>query len=190
MIKYAIMAGMCLLIGLLIIPLLSCNETTTQANLHTGAPVAAPSGILPASEIMKQQGISSIHFVEYDSVTINGKSTGPFSPSGEYYLDSGHVKAITFPFEGNNKAITVYDISRNIAWNYSSGYLTFLQLQNWLAAYEQEIRIRLGSWLGSNVKYIGRDYFENKLCDIFEDSEGYQEWIWIRYRLPESARKS
>lgn len=175
---------------LLVIPVLSCNETTTQANLHSGAPIAAPSGTLPANEIMKQQGISSIHFVEYDSVTVNGKSTGPFSPSSEYYLDSGHVKTISFPFEDNNRNITVYDISRNIAWNYASGYLTYLQLQNWFAAYEQEIRLRLGSWLGSNVKYIRRDYFEDKLCDIFEDSEGYQEWIWTRYRLPIMRIKS
>jgi hypothetical protein len=171
-----------LFICVIVFSLISCKQSATESEI--GQPVRAPERSLSASAIMKLQGISSIHYVEYDSVIVNGDIIYPFAPSFEYFIDTCRIKMMQYYFDDPLWNVTVYDINKNIAWNKYSGILTYLQLPNWPAAFEQEIQANLGSNLKGDVKYIGRKYLGDKLCDVFEDSTNYQEWVWIKYRLP------
>ena len=148
-----------------------------------------PSRSLTSTEIMKIQGITSLHYVEYDSIIVNGISSDSFSQAYEYYLDTSHYKFIQYYLDNHNWNTTVYNISTNIAWNYYNGQLTYLQLPNWPAAYEQSIQSCLGSSLKEPIIFLRTEIIDGKVCDVFKDSTGYQEWVWVKYKLPIQSRR-
>ena len=46
----------------------------------------------------------------------------------------------------------------------------------------------LGSWLIGDPHFLRNEYINGKLCSVYEDSTGYQEWIWVKYKLPIQRR--
>jgi hypothetical protein len=162
----------------------SCEQSTIPLEDLT----TAPSRTLSAREIMSVQGITSIHYVDYDSIIVNGKSDNSFSPTNEYYIDTCHYKSIQYYLDNHNWYTNVYDLCKNIVWNYYNGVLTYPQLPNWPAAYENAIKSAMGSWLEGPTTFLGTELIDDKLCNVYRDSSGYQEWIWIKYKLPIQRR--
>jgi hypothetical protein len=162
----------------------SCKQTTTPLE----EPISAPSRNLPASEIMKLQGITSIHYVDYDSVVVNGNSDSGFVAFFENFIDSSRMKMIQYYLGTPNWNITVYDLNIDTAWNYYSGQLTYPQLPDLQLAFEMNIQAYLGSWLQGPFTFLRTEYICDKLCNVFTDSTGYQEWVWTKYRLPIQRR--
>lgn len=167
-----------------IISLISC-EQLTENNYQFDY---APSRELSVNEIMHQQGISSIHYIKYDSIIVNGNPFPSFRANNEYYIDSCHYKSIQYYQEKPNYNTTVYNICDNIVWNYSNNKLTYPDLPNWPAAFEQSVSSRLGSWLKGIPTYLGTEIVDGKLCEVYEDSTGTVEWVWREYKLPIQRR--
>jgi hypothetical protein len=145
-----------------------------------------PSRDLSPQEILGMEGIHSIHYTEYDSVVVNGHVYGPSTPSIEMYLDSTHKKVIQY----HPLNITVYDLGEHLVWNYYDGQLTYPQLPNVQAAYDQDIQANCGSWLTGPYSLLQQEMLGDKLCDVFIDSAGRQEWVWIDHRLPIQRRRT
>jgi hypothetical protein len=167
-------------ISMILIICNSCKQTTSPSE----TPVSAPSRDLPAREIMKIQGITSIHYVEYDSIVVNGTPYRGFLASHETYFDSSRMKQIQYILGTPNMNITVYDLNKDSAWNHYSGQLTYPQLPNLRLAFEENIQSSLGSRLKGPITLMRSEYLGDKLCNVFTDSTGYQEWVWIKHRLP------
>ena len=171
-----------------ILVFLSCNQTTSP---EMQVPIAPPSVALPYIEIMKLQGIYSLHYVVCESTVVNGVPTNEsYTPVGEYFLDSTRVKFIQYYLDNHYWNVTVYDLRKNIAWNYYAGQLTYLGLPNWPAAFTQTLQNCLGSSLASIQTFVGTEYVDNKLCNVFRDLTGYQEWVWQDHLLPLQQRAS
>jgi hypothetical protein len=164
----------------------SCKNPTTPSEEM----VTPPSRSLSSTEIMRIQGIASLHYVEYDSTIVNGVSSDSFSQANEYYLDTCHYKFMQYYLDNHNWNTTVYNVSTNNAWNYYNGQLTYLQLPDLPSVYEQSIQSCLGSSLKEPVTFLGTEIIEGKTCNVFKDSTGYQEWVWIKYKLPIQSRRS
>jgi hypothetical protein len=162
----------------------ACQHSTNPSDII----VEAPSRNLSSSEIMRIQGIASVHYVNYDSIIVNGKSDTEFHPMNEYYIDTCHCKHIQYYFSNHNWNTTVYNLCDNTAWNYYNNQLAYLQLPNWPAAYEMAIQSALGSWIKEPAKYLHSEFIDGKYCNVYEDSTGYQEWVWIKYKLPIQRR--
>lgn len=165
--------------------LVSCEQSTS---LYP-EPIAAPSRSLPGREIMKMQGITSIHYIDYDSVVVNGSSDKAFAPYVEYHIDTTRCRIDQYYLGTPHWNTTVYDLGQFIAWNYSSGTLTYPQLPDLRAACESSFQARLGSWLNSPIEFVGTEYIGGKFCNVFRDSTGRQEWVWIEHRLPIQRRR-
>lgn len=169
-----------------ILVFLSCNQTTSPV---TQIPIAAPSVALPYTEIMRLQGIHSLHYVVCESTVVNGVSMDQsYTPVGEYFLDSTRVKFMQYYLDNHYWNVTVYDLRKNIAWYYYSGQLTYLELPTWPAAFTQTLQSCLGSCLASSQRFVGTEYVDNKLCNVFRDLTGYQEWVWQDHLLPLQQR--
>jgi hypothetical protein len=164
---------------LLVLSLSACKQATTPSMYQ---PVSAPSRTLSAIEIMSIEGITAIRYILYDStVYIGSRSDSTFIPIAEFLIDSKHIKETDY---NGDKRITVYDLRNNIAWNYYSGQLTYLQLPNWPTPFEEGIQNCLGSWLQGPSRFLHTEYIDNKLCNVFSDSLGNQECVWIDHCLP------
>ena len=147
-----------------------------------------PSMTMPSKEIMQIQGIKNIHYVDYDSVIVNGQIVNSFSPTDEYYLDSCHYKIMQYYLDNHNWNTTVYNLCNGTGWNYYSGVVNSLQNIYLAAAYEQAVQSALASWLKGPRHFWGTEYIDGKLCNVYTDSTGYREWIWIKYKLPIQRR--
>ena len=164
----------------------SCNKINSPLN---ETPIAPPSASLPYQQIMKLQGISSLHYVLCDSVVVNGvPKDSSLVPIDEYYVDSMHVKLIQYYFDNHYWNVTVYDLRKNIVWNYYSGKVTYPQLPNWPVAFEQSVQSCLGSNLRSSPVFLRTEYVDTRLCNVFTDSTGLQEWVWPEHLLPIQQR--
>ena len=150
--------------------------------------ISAPSRNLSAGEIMKLEGITSIHYIDYDSVVVNGHPDSGFVANFEYFIDTSRMKMIQYYLGTPNWNITVYNLNNDSAWNYYSGQLTYPQLPNLQLAFNQNIQAYLGSWLKDPITFLRTEYIGDKLCNVFTDSTGSQEWIWIKYRIPIQRR--
>lgn len=171
-------------ISLTTIICVSCKQSTIPLEER----IFAPSRNLPASEIMKLQGITSIHYVDYDSVVVNGDPDSGFIAFFENFIDSSRMKMIQYYFGTPNWNITVYDLNIDSAWNYYSGQLTHPQLPDLQLAFDMNIQTYLGSWLQGPITFLHTEYIGDKSCNVFTDSTGYQEWVWTKYRLPIQRR--
>ncbi len=163
----------------------NCKQSTSPSEL----PVSAPSRNLPASEIMKLQGITSIHYVDYDSVVINGDPDDGFVANCEFFIETNRMKMSQYYLGTPNWNTTVYDLNKDSAWNNYSGQLTFPQYPNLQVAFDMNIQAYLGSWLKDPITYLGTEYVGDKLCNVFKDSTSYQEWVWIKHRIPIQRRR-
>ncbi len=162
-------------LGISLFAFSSCNSPTGPDNF----PMPAPSRDLSAHEIFAAEGITSIHFVVYDSVVVNGQSDSSFAPIFEVYFDSTHEKFMQYPSN-----ITVYDLKKGIAWNDYEGHLTYPQLPNLDTAYNQDVQAYLGSWFTQSPPFLKTEVILGKVCNVFGDSGGYREWVWVDHRLP------
>ena len=151
-------------------------------------PISALSRNLPASEIMKLEGITSIHYIEYDSVVVNGQPDSSFVANFEYFIDTSRMKMIQYYLGTPNWNTTVFNLNNDSVWTYYSGQLTYSRLPNLQLAFNQNIQAYLGSWLRDPIKFLRTEYIGDKLCNVFTDSTGLHEWIWIKYRLPIQRR--
>ena len=163
--------------------LTSCKDSPTTIG-STNSPISAPSRNLPATEIMKLEGITSMHFTEYYHVTVNGHADTGFTAQFEYHIDTLHLRMNQYYLGTPNWNISVYDLRNDIAWNYYSGQLTFPHLPDLRRAYEQDVQAFLGGWLSNTQSYVRAEYVNDKLCDVFTDSTGTLEWVWREHRLP------
>lgn len=175
------------LILILSVLLLSCEDSTTPT-ATTYNPVSAPSRNLPAYEIMRLEGITSIHFTEFYHATVNGHADTGFTPYFEYHIDTLRTRMNQYYLGTPDWNISVYDLRKGIAWNYYSGSVTYPQLQDLRRAYEQDVQAYLGGWLSEIQTYVRTEYIDDKLCDVFTDSTGTLEWVWREYRLPVQRR--
>ncbi|MGH7595356.1 MAG: hypothetical protein ACREOI_03345 [bacterium] len=138
---------------------------------------------------MNIQGITSIHYIDYDSVVVNGRSDKAFVPYFEYHIDTARFKIDQYYLGTPHWNTTVYDLGKFVVWNYYSGTLTYPQLPDLRAAFESNIQARLGSWLKGPIEFVGTEYIGGKFCNVFRDSTGLQEWVWIEHRLPIQRRR-
>jgi len=147
--------------------------------------VFPPSRDLSAREILTKEGIHSIHYMDYDSVVVNGESDKSFALTFEFFFDSTHEKCIQYgPLN-----ITVADLANHTGWNYIYGHLTYphLALQ---AMHDQDIQAYLGSWLEQPYSLLRRDTLGDKICNVYTDRRGYQEWVWLDHGLPIQRRRA
>ena len=159
----------------------SCENSTGPSPVQ----VTAPSRTDSARDILAAQGIQTIHFLEYDSVVVNGQSQGPFSLSQEIFLDTSRVKIVDA-----GSTVATYDLKKGVAWNYENGQLTYMQLPDLQAAYNGIVQALMGSGLRQPVRFLRNEELDGKLCSVFEDSTGLQEWIWNLYKLPIQRKTS
>jgi hypothetical protein len=155
-----------------------------QLNTPSEELISAPSRNLPAAEIMQVQGINSIHFIKYDSVIVNGNSYDHFVPSVEFDIESDRIKMNQYYLGTPDWNITVYDFKKDSVWHYYSGQLTFSQIPDLRFTIDSYVQSNLGSSLKGPINFLRTEYVGDKLCNVFSDSTGYTEWVWIQYRLP------
>ena len=169
---------------------ISCDQATSPPKKPLlKEPISAPSRELPAREIMKLERITSIHYIDYDSVVANGHSHSGFVADFEYFIDTSRVKMIQhYPGIPNFFNTTVYNLADNTAWNYYSGQLTHPQLPNLQLAFNMTIQACLGGWLKGPITFLGKEYIGDKLCNVLTDFSGLQEWVWVKYRIPIQRR--
>ena len=165
----------------------SCKDSATSVAPIIHA-LPAPSRNLSASEIMKLENITSIHYIDYYLVTVNGRADTGFHPEFEFHIDTSRERMNQYYLGTPDWNITVYDLSKDISWNLYSGVLRFNPSQHIIQAYEGDIQAFLGSWLNSSQSYIRSECIDNKLCDVFTDSTGRVEWVWRDHRLPIQRR--
>ena len=158
----------------------SCVRNSSPAIYEKIDLLPAPSGNLPAKEIMDLQGITSIRFVSYDSVVSSQKHDTAFNPTFEYYIDEKRVKIIQY----NPLTITVFAFEYNIAWNYYDGKYSYMNIPNVFAAYSLSVKEQLGSWLNDSWQFLYSESLDGKQCQVFGDNSGLTEWVWTKYRLP------
>ncbi len=138
----------------------SCDQSI-EPRYSSYNPVLAPAQELPVKEIMKSEGITSIHYNEYDSLIVYGIPR-ELRPLNEYYIDT--LKFVKIELVTSDT--TVYD-------------LVYFPL-----SYQQEVQKALGSWLKNPIKYLGAERLDEELCYSFTDITGYQEWVWDKNRVP------
>ncbi len=126
--------------------------------------------------------------MEYDSSVVNGYPDSSFVPASEIYIDSCRCKISNYSSYNKSWNTTVYDLRKNIAWDYSDGRFSYQQLSDLPTAYEQRVQWALGSSLNNAIKGVGRELVDGKQCDVFEDAAGYREWVWTKFRLPLQKR--
>jgi hypothetical protein len=80
--------------------------------------------------------------------------------------------------------ITVYDLKTSTAWNLYSGKVTDPHVPNLLVAYEQMVQYTLGSSLKNPYRLVAQEFVGGVRCNVFEDSTGYKEWVWIEHPIP------
>lgn len=165
---------------------ISCKISATQPHMYPGTHEIAPEKTLPVREIMHLQGITSIHFAIFDSSIVNGHYYYPPAGYSEYYIDTSRIKIIKLKPESPFRNIAVYDVNKGIAWKSTDGKVENLSLgMNYIALfYGTEAQAVLANGLEGPVRFTGQGYMEDKLCDIFEDTSGVQEWVWVKHRLP------
>ncbi len=161
-----------------------CMQSCAPLSFATSDHVPAPSIKLPCDEILRLQGITSIHFVEYDSVIVNGNPS-EFTPSEEYYLEKTRSKRVRF-ITKQPWLTDVLDLNAQLSWHYDSNIqkLTYNKQNNLSTICDDPIRFELGSFLKPPVRYLRTEYIINKLCDVFTDTTGALEWVWTEHRLP------
>lgn len=163
----------------------SCDDTASLKE----EPFTAPSRDLSAKEIMKTQGITSIHYIDYDSSIVNDESGGSSIASFEYYIDTCHFKGIQYLPEGWDSNIAVYDLKKNIAWNFTNGKLSYDETPSCQYYYNLGVKNSLGSRLEKPAYFSGVEVINGNYCNIFKDSNGFTEWIWTKYNLPIQQRR-
>jgi hypothetical protein len=137
---------------------------------------------------MKLETITSIHYVDYYHVTIDGSADTGFYPDFEHHVDTSRERMSQYYLGTPDWNITVFDLNKGIAWNYQYGHLTHLPTTDLKLAYDQDVQASLGSWLSGSQFYIRSEYIDDKLCDVFTDSIGTLEWVWREHRLPIQRR--
>jgi len=174
--------GVCVLLGIL--ALSACKHSPASPNGPDSGQeqILAPDRNLPARDILRIEGITSIHYIFYDSTTYSGNQA-PI-PIGEYLFDSCHAKIIEYFADNHYWNVTVIDLRNHSTWNYYSGVVTYSQTDDVNASYEQFVQSALGSFLKGQPNYLRTEYLGDKLCDVYTDSTGYTEWVWIQHRLP------
>lgn len=165
---------------------ISCKLSATQPYQYPGTPEIAPAKTLPAREIMRLQGLNSIHFAIYDSSIVNGDIY--YAPAGysEYYIDTSRIKIIEYNQASGSRNIRVYDMNKGIVWKSINGKVENLSISMEYISelYRTEIQPVLGNGLEGPLNFTGQGHIENMRCNIFEDTRGFQEWVWINHRLP------
>jgi hypothetical protein len=180
---------------LLVFFLLACKQATSPPINEPPSPTPiepgpAPSRSLPASEIMRMEGITSIHYTLYDSNAYAGAyhyHDSTFLPIAEFFLDSVDLREKEYY---GDYRVTVYDLRKNVAWNYYAGQLTYLQLGDLNQVLGQAVQNCLGSWLQGPLSFVRTEYVDNKFCYVYNDSLGNQEWDWTEHRLPIQTRST
>lgn len=173
-----------LLVSGVIIIILNFNDCRGISFLSFNQPVSAPSRNLSATELFYIEGINSLHYVMYYSDEVNGESDSMFKALAEYLVDSEHSKIIQYYLDNHNYYITVYNLQKNISWNNYLGTITYPQLPNLYSAHEDNIQSLLGSSLQSPTIFIRTENLDGKLCNVFSDSLGSMEWVWIEHKFP------
>ena len=168
----------------------SCNHQPTQPAqpVEQSAPLVFRT--LPASQIMAEEGITSVHFLYYlwyDSA--DGASISDTSLIDEYYIDSLHFKIMEYD-QGKVFSITTIDAARNDQWSYNSNSqkVWYDSGYNMRPAVDDMIQAFLGSSLKPTASNLKSEYIEQQLCDVYQDPTGYMEWIWREHRFPLQSR--
>ena len=170
----------------------SCKNQPTQPARPVEQPTTLVFRTLPASQIMAEEGITSLHFLYYelyDSAHGGSSSDTSFILGAEYYVDSVHFK-ITEYDQGKIIAITAFDAARNVQWSYFPAVQTvsYDSGLNICPAVDEMIQAFLGSSLKPTASYLRSEYIEEQLCDVYQDPTGYMEWIWREHRFPLQSR--
>jgi hypothetical protein len=168
----------------------SCKNQPTQPAQPVDQSAPLVFRTLPASQIMAEEGITSLHFLYYQWYdSADGGSISDTSLIDEYYVDSLYFK-ITEYDQGKIIAITAIDAARNVQWSYvpvlqtvsyDSGY-------NMRPAVDYMIQAFLGSSLKPTASNLRSEYIDEQLCDVYQDPTGYMEWIWREHRFPLQSR--
>ena len=137
---------------------------------------------------MAAEGIWSVQFVLYDSTTLNGQPDSAYVPAFGFCIDQNHIKIDQHYLGTPGWNVTVYDLQRNMAWNCYEGHLTYQQLPNLYGAYEGYIQGMLGSHLRRPIQFLGIETIQGRVCNVFSDSTGYREWVWVQHNLPVQGR--
>src|ERR1039458_9262204 len=78
--------------GFILITIDSCKHSTANPTDQGSESFNAPLRSLAAEQIMQQEGITSIHYIEYYFTIVNGDSDKSFYPVFEYYIDTARIK--------------------------------------------------------------------------------------------------
>jgi len=172
----------------LLVSLQSCKNQPTQPSQQAVAPVL---GTLSASQIMAEEGITSVHYLLFDSAGGGSISDASFALLDEYCVDSLHDKIIQYN-QGKSYAISAEDVTRNVEWSYDPVVQTvsYDSGLNMRLAVDDMIQACLGSSLRAPASYLRSEYIGEKFCDVYQDSTGYMEWIWREHRFPLQARNT
>ena len=138
---------------LIIVAFESCQRSTTINQPEQSLTIVSHD--LPAYEIMKMQGITSLHYVLYDSSAKGSPLDSSFYPLDEYFIDSNHVESIEYFGNNHYGYVSVFDLRKNVAWYYLNGQVTYMDSLNLPAAVEQGIQSSLGSFLKVPATYLG-----------------------------------
>jgi hypothetical protein len=138
---------------------------------------------------MAAQGITSIQFVDYDSAVYYGHPDSSFCGSNGWCIDTSRAKHDQYLFGKRGWEVTVYDLTQDTVWSYETRRRTYQLVPSVRCAFEILVQDALGSYLKGPIRFIGNESIQGRLCNIFEDSTGFREWIWIEHSLPIQRRQ-
>ncbi len=145
-----------------------------------------PSKDLSVSEILKIQNINSLHFIQYDSVSINNRPGGEYSISQEIFLDSKHIRTVQYLPGERPWIVTVIDLEEWNVWQYSLTFNDYIAISfpDTLRAFEVISKKHITSRLYPGLKSIRYEYLDEYYCHLVSDSLKNIEWIWLKHGLP------
>ena len=167
--------------------LISCERSFSPiVNDSQDEILFAPDKDLSVAKILQLQKISTIHFVQWDSVIVNDNIPTEAHIGYELFLDNQHLKTIQF-FPDNEPWIqTIIDLENWDVWQYNLKSNTFIELSfpDTLLAFELISKRYIASKLYSECESVRFDLFYDNKCHVVSDSLGNIEWIWVNHGLP------
>jgi hypothetical protein len=172
------------LLGIVITVFFSCEKDISSVS-DKNIPFP-PDKNLSVSDILKYQKIESLHFTQWDSISINNKPDDGYSIAWEVYLDSEHIRSVQYYTDGRPWIITVIDLEKWNTWQYDLMLKVYdkIQFPDTIMAFENITKRHLISRLTSNLESIKYIYLGNYYCHLVKDSLENVEWIWTEHGLP------
>ncbi|WP_457617826.1 hypothetical protein [Lutibacter sp.] len=169
----------------------SCKKDFSPLNIdHTNDVLNIPDTSLTVSEILTMQKITTLHYIEWDSIITNNNHHYSSSINKEVYLDKERLRQIQY-YDNKPWIITVIDLKKWDVWQYDLFYDNYVDIKflDTLNVFQNLAKSYLLSRIQHPIKILKFENIKNKKCNLVKDSYDNLEWIWIEHMLPIKWKK-